>query len=91
MLLENSSISEGCVLLIDEMYLQKSVQYHSGYLVWAEKKKEFCTSFFCFHNNFTKILYSMCCKILSEDSISWQWLSEQTDRNYFSKTCGQNS
>ena len=30
LLLENESMSEDCVLLVDEMYLQKSVQFHSG-------------------------------------------------------------
>ena len=31
--LEKQIVSSDCVLIIDEMYLQKSVQYHSGDLV----------------------------------------------------------
>ena len=30
LLLEKQTVSSDCVLIIDEMYLQKSVQYHSG-------------------------------------------------------------
>ena len=30
LLLEKEAISEDCVLLVDEMYLQKSVQFHNG-------------------------------------------------------------
>ena len=30
MLLEKEAMSEDCVLLVDEMYLQKSVQFHIG-------------------------------------------------------------
>ena len=36
MLIENGSISKDCDLVVDEMYLKKSVQFHSGYYVGAD-------------------------------------------------------
>ena len=35
LLLENGSVSADCAVLIDEMYLQKDVQYHGGSLISA--------------------------------------------------------
>ena len=37
LMLHNEQISSDCVLLIDEMYLQKGVQYHVGSLVGADR------------------------------------------------------
>ena len=37
LLLKNNSISGDCVMLIDEMYLQKSVEYHSGDLMGQDE------------------------------------------------------
>ena len=36
MRLENGSISDDCALVVDEMYLQKRVQYYSGDNVEAD-------------------------------------------------------
>ena len=36
MLLDNGSMSEDCALIVDEMYLQRSVQYHSSEYVGAD-------------------------------------------------------
>jgi hypothetical protein len=41
LLLENGSISADCVVLIDEMYLQKGVQYHGGSLIGADDDGNF--------------------------------------------------
>ena len=38
LLLEKQIVSSDCVLIIDEMYLQKSVQYHSGDFVGQDKE-----------------------------------------------------
>ena len=40
-LLENGSVSANCVVLIDEMYLQKGVQYHGGSLIGADDDGNF--------------------------------------------------
>lgn len=50
--LENGSVSEDYVLLINEMYFPKSTQYHSGDCLGV-KKEELCTSFCGFLDFFT--------------------------------------
>ena len=37
LLLQNEQVSSDCVLLIDDMYLQKGGQYHGGSLVGADR------------------------------------------------------
>ena len=63
-LLENGAISEEFVLFIDEIHLQKKVQYHSGEFAGADKKRNFVQRR-CFHDCITKRLYSICCKIFT--------------------------
>ena len=48
LLLENGSISADCVVLIDEMYLQKGVQYHGGSLIGADDDGNFYSGIFVF-------------------------------------------
>lgn len=38
LLLEKQSVSSVCVLIIDEMHLQKSVQYHSRYSIGQDEE-----------------------------------------------------
>ena len=39
LLLEKQMVSTDCVLIINEMYLQKSVQYHSGDFVGQDEEE----------------------------------------------------
>ena len=39
LLLEKEAISEDCVLLVDEMYLQKSVQFHNGSFIGQNEEE----------------------------------------------------
>lgn len=38
MLLEEEAISEDCVLFVDEVYLQKPLQFHIGKFIGGNKK-----------------------------------------------------
>ena len=40
--MQKNSISDACVLIIDEMYLQKTVQYHSEKSFLVGQDKETC-------------------------------------------------
>ena len=80
MLLENGSMSEDCVLIVDEMYLQKSVQYHSGDYVGADAEGNLYKGVVVFLIVSLKNSVPCVVKALPETSISGYWLSEETDK-----------
>ena len=80
-LLENDSKSEDCALIVDEMYLQKSVQYHRGYYVEAEAEGNLYKGVVVFLVVSLKNSVPCIVKALSETSISGYWLSEEIDRS----------
>ena len=41
LLLEKQAVCSGCVLIIDRMYLRKSVQFHSGNFVGQDEEGDF--------------------------------------------------
>ena len=45
---EQGNISKDCVLMVDEMYLQKATQYHSGEYVGADEDGNLCKGIVAF-------------------------------------------
>ena len=79
MLLGNGSISEDCVLIIDEIYLQKSVNHHSGEHVGADAEGNL-------YQGVVKFLMvswknSAPCVVKAQLE-SGCWLSEESDKSF---------
>ena len=48
LLLKEEKVSADCVLMLDEMYLQKSTEYHSGSIIGQDANSEFYTGILAF-------------------------------------------
>ena len=48
LLLKEEKVSADCVLMLDEMYLQKSTEYHSGSIIGQDANGEFYTGILAF-------------------------------------------
>ena len=78
-LLENGSISEDCVLLVDEMYLQKGVQYHGGSFVGADENGKLYKGIVVFLIVSLKKTIACVVKSCPESKINGQWLCNEID------------
>ena len=83
LLLEKESVSSDCVLLIDEMYLQKSVQYHSGNFVGQDEEGNMYKGIVVFM--IVSLKKSIPCVIRScpETKISGEWLKNEINACVF--------
>ena len=81
LMLHNEQISSDCVLLIDEMYLQKGVEYHGGSLVGADRDGELYTGIMVFMIVSLKKSIPFVVKACPEYKISGQWLSMQIEES----------
>ena len=80
LMLQYGKISSDCVLLVDEMYLQKGLQYHGGSLVGADENGELYTgvvTFVIVGINNEKIPFVV--KACPEVRISGSWLSAEIE------------
>ena len=77
LLLQKGDISSDCVLIIDEMYLQKSVQYHSGDFVGQDEEGHLYKGIVVFM--IMSLKKSIPCVIRSrpETKISGEWLKDE--------------
>ena len=85
-MLNNGKVDPDCVLLIDEMYLQKGVQYQGGSLVGADENGELYTGIVVFMVVSLKKSVPFAIKACPESKISGDWLSlqiEETLRTIF--------
>lgn len=79
--LENGFIFEGCVLIVDGIYLQKSVQYHSGYYVGEDPEGSLYKGVVVYLI-VSLINYVPCAiKALLRTSRSGYWLSDEIDKS----------
>ena len=79
LLLENGKVSSDCVLLVDEMYLQKGVQYHGGSLVGVDKAGELYTGIVAFMIVSLKESIPFVVKACPEVKISGNWLASEIE------------
>lgn len=79
LLLEKGSISSDCVLLVDEMYLEKAAQYHSGQFIGQDEDGNLYKGIVVFM--IVSLKNSVPCVIKScpEVTITGEWLKEQMD------------
>ena len=85
-MLDNGKVDPDCVLLIDEMYLQKGVQYQGGSPVDADENGELYTGIVVFMVVSLKKSVPFAIKACPESKISGDWLSlqiEETLRTIF--------
>ena len=81
MLLQNGSMSQDCVLIVDEMYLQKRVQYHNGDYVGADAEGNLYNGVVAFLIVSLKTSVPCVVKALPEASISGFWLGEEIGKS----------
>ena len=89
LLLQKGDISSDCVLIIDKMYLQKSVQYHSGDFVGQDEEGHLYKGKVVFM--IMSLKKSIPCVIRSrpETKISGEWLKDEINICMFDlKECG---
>ena len=60
LLLEKEDLSKDCVLLAVEMYLQKPVQFHSGYFIGRNEGEDCVQGNCCVYDSVFKKVYSVC-------------------------------
>ena len=78
-MLDNGKVDSDCVLLIDEMYLQKGVQYQGGSLVGADEDGKMYTGIVVFMVVSLKKSVPFVIKACPESKISGDWLSLQIE------------
>ena len=78
-LLQNGSISRDCVLMIDEMYLKKSSQYHSGEYVGEDEEGHLYKGIVVFMIVGLKESVPYVVKSCPVVSISGEWLKNEID------------
>ena len=78
-MLEKEEVSSDCVLLVDEMHLQKGMQYHGGSLVGADENGELYTGVMVFMIVGLKKSIPFVIKACPEFKISGEWLSDQIE------------
>ena len=74
LLLEKQIVSSDCVLIIDEMYLQKSVQYHSSDFVGQDEEGNLFNGMVFFMIVSLKKSVSIVIRSLPETKITGEWL-----------------
>ena len=74
LLLEKQTVSSDCVLIIDEMYLQKSVQYHSGDFVGQDEEGNLFKGIVVFMIVSLKKSVPIVIRSLPETKITGEWL-----------------
>ena len=79
-LLEKLSISSDCVLIIDEMYLQKSVQYHSGDFVGQDDDGILYKGIIVFMIVSLKKSTPLVIRSIPETKISGEWLKLEIEK-----------
>ena len=78
-LLDQGKIGEDVVLLLDEMYLQKDVQYQGGKLVCVDSEGNLFKGVMIFMINSLKQSIPFVIKAIPEVKTEGLWLSEQID------------
>ena len=76
-LLDNGKISSDCVLLFDEMYLQKGVNYQGGKYVGETEDGELYKGVVCFMIVGIKESIPIVIKAIPETHIAGEWLKEE--------------
>ena len=79
LLLENESMSEDCVLLVDEMYLQKSVQFHSGNFIGRNEEGTLYKGIVVFMIVSLKKYILFVIRSSPDITITGEWLKSETD------------
>lgn len=77
LLLKKQSVSSNCVLIIDEMYLQKSVQYHTGGFVGQDEEGNLYKGIVAFMIVSLKKSVLIVVRSLSETKITGEWLKSE--------------
>ena len=79
-ILDKQCISDDCVLLIDEMYLQKSAQYHGGNLLGQDENGTLYKGIVVFMNVSLEKSIPFVVKCCAEVSINGPWLADEIDK-----------
>ena len=74
---ENGRISRDCILMVDDMYLQKSTQYHSGEYVGADEEGNMYKGIVAFMIVGLKESIPYVVQALPEVTFNGQWLAEK--------------
>ena len=83
LLLEKEVISSDIILIIDEMYLQKSVQYHGGHFVGQDEDGNLYKGIVVFMIVSLKKSLPCVIKSIPETKISGEWLKTEIDECIF--------
>ena len=83
LLFKKKFISGDCLLVIDEMYLQKSVQYHSGNFVGQDEEGNLYMGIVNFMIVSLKQSIPAAIKSCPEKTISGKWLKYKIDKSTF--------
>ena len=78
-LLKQQSVSKDCVLLVDEMYLQKALQYATGSMVGADELGELFKGIVAFMIAGLDKSIPYVVKSTPEVTITGEWLWKQID------------
>ena len=75
--LETGQISNDIILIIDEMYLQKCIQYTSGEYLGSDEEGKLYKGIVFFYDTGTKTICPCCCKSLYEIAVKGEWLANE--------------
>ena len=81
LLLQEGKVSSDLVLLIDEMYLQKSVQYNDGKLIGKDGKGDFYNGILVFMVVGLKQSVPYVIKAYPKTSLSGRWLTDEIEES----------
>ena len=76
-LLENGKLSKDCILMLDEMYLQRATQYHGGEYVGADEYGCLYKGIMVFMISGLKETVPSVVKVCPEVTITGNWLSRE--------------
>ena len=74
---ENDKVSNDCILMVDEMYLKKATQYHSGEYVGADDEGNLCKGIVAFMIVGLKESIPYTVQAIPEVKFSGEWLADK--------------
>ena len=74
---EKGKISQDCILILDEMYLQKGTQFHGGEYVGSNENGEFYKGIMVFMISGLKETVPCVVKVCPEVTVTGDWLSQE--------------
>ena len=74
---ENGKISNDCILMVDEMYLERATHYHSSKCVGADDKGNLCKGIVAFMIVGLKESIPYIVQYIPEVKFSGEWLADE--------------